>query len=359
MTPSVATTFGRHLARRGGGIGLAFALVATAIVAAPAPRSAATAPLAIEPSRPAVAAPTGLSATPSLAPTPSRTTATSTIAPGFDAIGRSLAAMAAGDTPAPAATSVAATPCPFCTDVPIPDLGATPSPAAAAAFRLRVPIFEYHRVKPYQGEHGFSKNLITPPRVFDAQMDAMAAAGWKTITMAELGDDLRFGIKPDPKTFVITFDDGYEDNYQNAFPILEAHGFTATFYVIAGRIGQDKFMTPFEIARLARNGFDIGNHSYSHRDLGRLSPTELAREFRGASAIIANITGAWPKSFAYPMGFGSSLMTSYLNACPGLSTAVVQSGRQPETWANRWKLARIRVGPATYPSELVDLARRY
>ena len=68
-------------------------------------------------------------------------------------------------------------------------------------------------------------------------MDAMAAAGWKTITMGELGDDLRLGITPEPKTFVITFDDGYEDGYKNAFPALLSHGFRATFFVIASRIG--------------------------------------------------------------------------------------------------------------------------
>jgi peptidoglycan/xylan/chitin deacetylase (PgdA/CDA1 family) len=160
-----------------------------------------------------------------------------------------------------------------------------------------VPILEYHRVKPLGSETGYARDLIVPPKDFDAQMSAMADAGWKTITMGELGDDLRFGITPPPKTFVITFDDGYEDGYQNAFPVLLSHGFVATFFVIAGRIDAPDFLSGFELRQLVQAGDEIGNHSYSHRDLAALQTAELGREIEGASALIASYTGVWPKSF--------------------------------------------------------------
>ena len=106
-------------------------------------------------------------------------------------------------------------------------------------------------------------------------------------------------------------------------------------------------------------GNEIGNHSYSHKDLADVTPDRLALEINGASAIIADATGSWPKSFSYPKGLGSGLLQDHLAACPGLDTAVIQGGSKPQIWSNRWQLPRIRVGAGTYPSDLVERAGRY
>ena len=341
-------------ARRRSALALGFVLVASALVAAPAsPGAAFDVPGGGAASDNAAASSASTAANPSATPI-----AVTTPKPGYDAVGRWIAGLAAGDTqsptPSPSPTCTA-----YCTDVPVPAPESTPDPASAVSFKLHVPIFEYHRVKPFNGEHGFSHDLIVPPQTFAAQMDAMAAAGWKTITMGELGDDLRFGIAPPPKSFVVTLDDGYEDGYQNAFPLLLEHGFKATFFVIAGRIGSPLYLTPFELGQLVRAGMEIGNHSYSHQDVAAMTPDRLVGEIYGASAIISRYTGSWPKSFAYPKGFTSGVVQDYLSRVPGLNTAVLESGSKPESWSIRWQLTRIRVGPATYPSELVDRASRY
>jgi len=263
-------------------------------------------------------------------------------------------------TPTPVPTSTPAGSCVLvCPAVPTPSPQPTPDQATAASFRLHVPILEYHRIKPSQGERGYRRDLITPPGLFSAQLDAMAAAGWKTITMGELGDDLRFGISPPPKTFVITIDDGYADGYQNAMPILLAHGYVATYFVIAGRIGLSGFMSASQVRSLADAGMEIGNHSYTHRDLASLPADQLPREVEGASAVIANITGTWPGSFSYPKGFDSPDLNAALKACPGLTTAVIETGSKPQTWNNRWQLPRIRVGPGMLPSDLLARTSRY
>jgi peptidoglycan/xylan/chitin deacetylase (PgdA/CDA1 family) len=320
-----------------------FALVALSVAASsmPSSRAGVAAPDAEASGRTVAAVETALTAaTPALSPM------TSTPSPAPSGV--------ATEAPVPSGT------CSFpCSDVPAPSPLWTPNPSFAATFRLHVPILEYHRVKPWQGETGYARDLITPPADFQAQMDAMAAAGWKTITMADLGDDLRFGITPPPKTFVVTLDDGYEDGYQNAFPALLSHGFVATFFVVAGRINAPDFLSGFELRQLAQAGNEIGNHSYTHRDLEALPPDQLDREIEGASRVIASYTGAWPRSFSYPKGFGSGVLANRLAACPGLTTAVIQGGSKAETWANRWQLPRIRVGPGTYPSDLVQRASRY
>lgn len=238
---------------------------------------------------------------------------------------------------------------------PMPSIGAGASPV----FSLRVPILEYHRIKPYAGETGSAQYLIVPPTVFAAQMDAMARAGWHTITMGRLGDDLRIGIQPAPKSFVISFDDGYEDGYTNALPILQRYGFVATYFVVGGQIDRSDHLTVSELQTLLAAGDEIGNHTISHVDLLAKTPEQLRNEIYGASAMIANDVGVWPQSFAYPMGLTDPQVAASVAATPGIQTAVIQGGTGPEAWPNRLQIPRIRVGPGTYPQDLVDRATRY
>ena len=238
---------------------------------------------------------------------------------------------------------------------PFPSQSADPSTAA----RFHVPIFEYHRVEPPAGEVGYVLNLIVPPALFDQQMQAMAADGWHTITMAELGDDLRLGMQPAPKSFVVTLDDGYEDGYTYAFPILRKYGYVATYFVVGARIGTPGHLDATELKTLLAAGSEIGNHTIDHVDLRVQTPDALRREVYGASALIAETIGVWPQSFCYPFGETNDTVLAAIAATPGLETATVEGGSKPETWANRLILPRIRVGPGSYPQILVAKARRY
>lgn len=246
----------------------------------------------------------------------------------------------------------------ICRTLPEP----TPLPAIAAAaggVALHVPILEYHRIKPPAGETGSAQGLIVPPGLFAAQMDAMSLAGWHTITMGQLGDDLRQGIAPSARSFVITFDDGYEDGYTYAAPVLERDGFVATYFVVAGRIGTPDHLTADEMRSLQTVGNEIGNHTMSHSNLEAMDTARLMSEIFGASWVIASDVGVWPRSFAYPAGLTDALVQSVVAATPGLETAVIQGGSLPETWNNRMLLCRVRVGPGTLPQDLVARADRY
>jgi len=244
---------------------------------------------------------------------------------------------------------------------PFPEPTSLPSSKSIANLTstLHVPILEYHRVKPYAGETGYAVDLIVPPDLFASQMNAMADAGWHTITMGELGDDLRLGIQPAPKSFVVTFDDGYEDGYTYALPILQRDCFVATYFVIGGQIGHPGRLTVTELKTLLAGGNEIANHTMSHGDLRVLTPEKLKSEIYGASALIASDVGSWPKSFSYPIGLTNPQVMEAVAATPGLQTAVIQTGSKPETWANRLQIPRIRVGPGVYPQDLVYRANRY
>jgi peptidoglycan/xylan/chitin deacetylase (PgdA/CDA1 family) len=257
--------------------------------------------------------------------------------------------------PGPSCLSPTTAGCVVAEPSPLPSL----SPDPRTAGRLRVPIFEYHRVKPPAGEVGVIRDLIVPADLFDQQMAAMATDGWHTITMGELGDDLRLGLQPGPRSFVVTFDDGYEDGYTYAFPILRKYGYVATYFVVASRIGTPDHLDVTELKILLAAGSEIGNHTLDHVDLEVQPPDVLRREVYGASALIATSTGVWPQSFCYPFGKTDETVQAVVAATPGLETATIEGGSKPEIWLNRLILPRIRVGPGSYPQILVDKAHRY
>ncbi len=97
----------------------------------------------------------------------------------------------------------------------------------------------------------------------------------------------------------------------------------------------------------------------SHTNVMVMTPERLITETYGASALIADHVGMWPKSFSYPLGLTYAPVTAAVAATPGILTVVIQGGAKRKTWANRMDRTRIRVGPGTYPSDLVDRLSRY
>ncbi len=245
------------------------------------------------------------------------------------------------------------------TFVPPPSL--VPSPAAAGLV-LHVPVLMYHRIIPPAQAGDSLPGLVVPPTLFAAQMDALAAAGWHTITAAKLLQDLAAGVRPAPKTFVVTFDDGYDDGYTYALPVLESHGFVATYYVIAGRIGNApgplEALTPEHVQALAQAGMEIGNHTYNHVDLATASASVRHYQVFAASAKIQSLVGRAPTTLAYPFGAWDAAAAAEVKAAGiGIAFTTVEGAR--EAWTTRYACPRVRVGPGTTPAMLLGLVQRF
>jgi peptidoglycan/xylan/chitin deacetylase (PgdA/CDA1 family) len=254
-----------------------------------------------------------------------------------------------------------------------------PASGAVSSFTLNVPILMYHRIVPVALAGDSIPDLVVPPQTFAAQLDALDAEGWHTITMATLANDLQARIKPPSKTFVITIDDGWDDGYTYALPILQQHGFVATYFVIASRIDVSSFLSSAHLRALVAAGDEIGDHTMDHVNLTAQSPAKLTYEIDAAAARIAQVTGYWPESLAYPSGHEDSRVLAAVAACQGLRIAVIeghlvvqgpaapqQSGASPapaptamlqayETWAFRFVIPRIRVTPGTTPAALLAM----
>ena len=173
-----------------------------------------------------------------------------------------------------------------------------------------VPVLMYHSISnaDERGLHPYYRT-VTAPETFRDQMEWLHRAGYSTLP---LGDALgRLGShEGTAKTLVITFDDGYSDFYEHAFPVLQEFGFTATVYLPTAYIGDvsRKFkekdcLTWSQVRELQREGISFGSHTITHRTLDSLPETELEIELEGSKAEIEEKTGVKVRSFAYPYAF--------------------------------------------------------
>ncbi len=184
-----------------------------------------------------------------------------------------------------------------------PSATPTPTPYAGPLTR-QVPVLMYHRIAdpapgtPYPG-------LYVSPSSFDAQMHALHDAGWRTITAGQLGAAMTANRPVPVRTFVVMFDDGYEDNFTNALPILQRYGYVATFSVVAA--GGGSMMTSPQLAALLAAGMEVGNHTLNHRNVAHLAGSTLIQQIDGGAARIearlaTQGTTYVPRTFVYPSG---------------------------------------------------------
>ena len=189
-------------------------------------------------------------------------------------------------------------------------------------------------------------------------MAALSHAGWRTIDTATLAADLATGTQPPPRTFVVSFDDGYADGFTQAYPILKRLGFVATFYVVTGRLGRPDQLTRGELREMAAAGMEIGDHTVDHVDLALVSGRKLHHEIDDARNAILRAVGEEPVSFAYPFGDLNPRVVAAV-ASAGFEIAVTNREGVREMWADRFNVPRLRVGPGMSAIELLRQMERY
>lgn len=160
-----------------------------------------------------------------------------------------------------------------------------------------VPILMYHRVNP-----DVSTSLNVTPEVFAKQMSYLKGFGFKVIALEDLASLIREGERIPFGTVAITFDDGFEDNFVHAYPVLKDQGLPATVFMITDEIGADEYMTAEQLIEADRGGLTIGSHTMSHRYLPDLPLDEVRRELAGSKAELERILGREVPLFSYPIG---------------------------------------------------------
>jgi peptidoglycan/xylan/chitin deacetylase (PgdA/CDA1 family) len=175
-----------------------------------------------------------------------------------------------------------------------------------------VPILIYHEVSAVQPPT-FRKYTVTP-RAFAAQMHWLALAGYTPISLDALLAHRERGSALPRRPVVITFDDGFQGSYEHAAPVLRAHGFTATFYLVAGLMGQPSrwllrerglelpIMSWSAARELQASGFTCAAHTLTHARLAALTADECGHELRRSREMLEDELGRPVTHLAYPFG---------------------------------------------------------
>lgn len=162
-----------------------------------------------------------------------------------------------------------------------------------------IPVLYYHSILNEPGNE-----LRIPPDQFESQMSYLSHNGYQVVSLAQLFQFYyALGTLPE-KPVVITFDDGYEDNYTNAYPILKKYGYTATVFAVISYIDGKGFMSWNQLQELTDNGWQIEGHTISHPHLlkDKLSVAELDLELKEARDTLEKRLGRPVRFFAYPFG---------------------------------------------------------
>ncbi|MGB8643617.1 MAG: polysaccharide deacetylase family protein [Anaerolineae bacterium] len=237
------------------------------------------------------------------------------------------------DTPPPTDTS---TPTPTETSTSTPTVTATPTrrptlaPTLIPGRAARIPILMFHHVSVLPPDADALRiDLTVPPDVFDAEMKWLSSQGYHTIHLADVVNYFQTDAPLPPKPIVLTFDDGYDDNYLNVYPTLKDYGFNGAFFIITGRADSSAYgyMTWAQIQEMAANGMEIGSHSVDHRyDLGKMSKNVQWAEIKPAQEDLARHLPNAPLVFSYPSGSYNATTLDDLTQLGYIAAVTTRSG---------------------------------
>jgi peptidoglycan/xylan/chitin deacetylase (PgdA/CDA1 family) len=237
---------------------------------------------------------------------------------------------------------------------PSPSPKATAGPSAKVGWH--VPILMYHLVATPAEAGNSLPSLVVSPTLFAAQMQKLRLAGWHTVTASTLAADLSSGHRPPRQTFVVTLDDGHEDGYTEAFPILKANGFVATYYDVTGRVDRAGWLSSNELVAMDDAGMEIADHTVNHTGLTTVSNAVAISEIVGAKTFIANLLGSPPTTLAYPYGSWNAAVVADVRAAGFLLALTTKEGCFEST-STRLQAPRLRVSPSTTPVGLLAAVR--
>lgn len=173
--------------------------------------------------------------------------------------------------------------------------------------RAGLPILMYHSISHREERTHPYYRTVTTPEMFARQMQFLYENGYSAITLDDAVQCLESPPKAAGRTVAITFDDGFQDFYTQAFPTLSRYGFCATMYLPTAYIGQapQSFkgldcLTWGQARELRNAGVQFGSHTVNHPQLKSLKDEEVRRELRCSKEAMEQELGCAVTSFAYP-----------------------------------------------------------
>ncbi|MFA7654163.1 MAG: polysaccharide deacetylase family protein [Candidatus Magasanikbacteria bacterium] len=163
---------------------------------------------------------------------------------------------------------------------------------------LKTRILMYHQIRSSK----FNDYYSVSPQIFEQQMQWLQDNDYEVISYTEFYLALTSSSTLPDKSVVLTFDDGYRNQYTQALPILQKFGYPAIFFPYTRAIGKRTFMTYDMLRDLQMAGMEIGSHSVSHKRMIKLTYEQMFYEAADSKRVLEKYLDESVNFFAYPYG---------------------------------------------------------
>lgn len=189
---------------------------------------------------------------------------------------------------------------------------------------------------------GYRSNTVSPEN-FERHMAYLKGHGFHVLSFDELVQLTKSSAPLPRKSAVITFDDGYEDNYIHAYKILKKYGYPAIIFIPSDLINTEGYLSWAQVKEMARSGITIGSHSRHHLYLPDLAQQEQRDEIIGSKSIIEQQLGKTCDYFSYPIGGFNDQIKQFVKEAGYYGAAATNRGFD-RTNRDVFELNRIRFG---------------
>ncbi len=205
-----------------------------------------------------------------------------------------------------------------------------------------IPILVYHHIRPTTGyaKSTWSWKMSVTPSVFERHMQWLTDKGYTTIDLDTFACIMARTCGMPKKPVVITFDDNNRSQYERAFPILQRHGFTGVFYLVANRLDNKANILREEVREMVGAGMDIQSHTMTHAWLTHRTADQLTWELAESRRILEELTGTPVRHVAYPSVMHNAVVRARAQEL-GYVTGSIMDPRNAKDTDDRFKLPRI------------------
>ncbi len=247
--------------------------------------------------------------------------------------------------------------CGFRHKAPTPPEVGFAQPQAAGISEFAVPVLMYHRIDyltPKQSRSPLLRDLTVSPDDFDAQLRYLAENGFAIVSAKQVQKALRTGAPLPRKCVAITLDDGYRDNFEQAYPILRKYGVGGTVFVVTSVVGDGRHLTWDDMRLMLSGAMQFGSHTVHHYDLTTLPLASLDFELVQSKKTIESALGAKVTDVAYPSGMYNDLVAARTKAA-GYEAGWKKGGGPVRPGDDPYLLPRVRVHGKT---DMADFKRK-
>jgi peptidoglycan/xylan/chitin deacetylase (PgdA/CDA1 family) len=227
-------------------------------------------------------------------------------------------------------------------------------------------VLMYHKVNDL-----WPNPTTVPTSVFDAQMTLLGELGYVPVSLDAVLEHYLHRAPLPPKAVLLTFDDGYRDNLENAVPILRRHGFPAVLFVPIGFLDdarplpheeslrllgiRNETVDWDELSELEAGGVRIESHGIGHRPLSELEPAEATREIALSKLRLEERLGREVEAFAFVKGSLADYRPEHASLVQqaGYKVAFTSVSGANASSSDRFRLRRYNVEP--YPARTFEL----